>query len=254
VNLSIDEYAHRDSPLHRWDPRLKFLSLLALIFAFSVVNDLRLLPVILVCAVVTFSLSGIPITYLVTRLRYPGYFLLALVVLLPVISGSTIIARLGPIALRKEGLLGTLPIAARFMAILTVTLTLFGTTPFLTTVKVLRSFGLPALLTDVLLLAYRYLFELALDLEKINRAMRLRGWQTLKLNPNTAKTLSSVIGALLVRSYERSERVYRAMILRGYGHGGQVSYRFLHGPTDIAASCGTFLFALGLVTSQVLLQ
>ena len=45
MNLWIDEYAHLDSPLHRWNPRGKLLGLFALIFAFSLVSDVRFLPV-----------------------------------------------------------------------------------------------------------------------------------------------------------------------------------------------------------------
>jgi cobalt/nickel transport system permease protein len=47
VRTSLDEYAHLDSPLHSWEPRLKLLSLGALASTFAAVRDPRLLPMML---------------------------------------------------------------------------------------------------------------------------------------------------------------------------------------------------------------
>ena len=51
-------------------------------------------------------------------------------------------------------------IATRFLCILTVGLVMFGTGSFLGTLKAMRALGLPAILTDMALLAFRYLHEI----------------------------------------------------------------------------------------------
>ena len=48
-------------------------------------------------------------------------------------------------------------------------------------------------------------------------AMKLRGFQGDKLSYRNLRVLASLVGTLLVRSYEQSQRVYQAMRLRGYG-------------------------------------
>ena len=71
----LDEYAHLDSRLHHWEPRCKFVGLVALIFAFSFVQDLRLLPVMLTVTAGVYGVSRMPLSFLLTRLRAPGFFI-----------------------------------------------------------------------------------------------------------------------------------------------------------------------------------
>ena len=60
--------------------------------------------------------------------------------------------------------------------------------------------------------------------------------------------LAAVMGTLLVRSYEQSERVYKAMRLRGYGQGRSpnTQIRGWGQPTDLVAIglCATIALAL----------
>ncbi|MGB3128425.1 MAG: CbiQ family ECF transporter T component, partial [Dehalococcoidia bacterium] len=122
---------------------------MALIFAFSFVQDLRMLPAMVLVTALVYGISRLPVSFMLSRLRYPSFFLLAVVVLLPFLSGQTVVASIGPLDLRQEGLVAVLLIATRFLCILTVGLVMFGTASFLTTLKAMRSLGLPAILTDM---------------------------------------------------------------------------------------------------------
>ena len=247
--LGLDRYATLDSPLHRWEPRTKLTGLLALIFAFSAVRDWRLLPLMYAITIVIFGLSKLPGHFLRSRLKLPGYFIASIVLLLPFISGSTELLRLGPLALRAEGLLTALLIASRFVCIITVALVLFGTASFLTTIKALRALGLSEILADMILLTYRYLFEMADTLASMRTAIRLRGFDGHKLSRANLRTLASLIGSLLVRSYEQAEQVYKAMVLRGYGAGKIASDVFVTGAKDVsmcAVSIGLAITLLGI--------
>lgn len=231
MRLELDEYADLDSPLHRWHPQCKLIGLSILIGAIAFVEDIRLLPIVISLTAVLYWISGLPMSYWVSRVHYPGYFLLGIVGLLPFISGDTVLWQWGIITIRQEGCLAVLLISCRFLAIITLSLLLFGTAPFLTMVKAMRSLGLPSVLTDMLLLSYRYLYDIADNLGQMQQSMRLRGFRSgyavqaasqrrsLPFVPNlsTLRTLASLTGTLLVRSYEQSERVYKAMRLRGYG-------------------------------------
>ncbi|MBK8020998.1 MAG: cobalt ECF transporter T component CbiQ [Chloroflexi bacterium] len=217
MHLHIDEYAGLDSPIHRWNPRVKFTALFLLIIAFSLVQDLRLAPIMLAITAVLYAISNMPLHFLISRLRYPGFFLLALIVILPVFTGQTVIARLGPISIQSEGVEYMLLVVSRFVSILTMSLLIFGTTTFIVTVRTLRLIGIPPLLTDMLLLTVRYIFEFADMLSRMQRAMRMRGFEMSKLNRRGMSQLAGLMGTLLIRSYEQAERVYKAMRLRGYG-------------------------------------
>lgn len=255
MNLRADAYAHLDSLLHRWEPRYKFVGLMALIFAFSFVQDLRLLPAMVVVTVMLYAASRLPRSYLLARLRTPGPFLLIMSVMLPFLSGSTVLCQIGPLALRLEGCLELVRILVKFACILTVGLVLFGSGPFLITIKAMRGLGLPPILADMTLLAYRYLFEIGDDLSRMQTAMGLRGFGLHRFSSRRLSVLASLAGSILVRSYERSERVYHAMMLRGYGHATDSALDEFHsGYGDRVLTGSVWLVAMGFVVGEILMR
>ena len=253
MNLGLELYAYLDSPMHRWDARQKLIGLATLIFAFSLVQELRLVPVMLLITLIIFALSRLPWAYLWERLRYPGMFLLVVAVLLPLFSGQTILASFGPLSLRLEGFLAMIIMVTKSLSILTISLVLFSSAPFLTSLKAIRALGLPSILADMMLLSYRYFFEIGQDFSKMETAMWLRGFQIKAYDRRSLQSMAALAGSLLVRSYERSERVYKAMLLRGYGHApsSKVSEEFQARPPDLMATALVVVVALGLVLAQL---
>ena len=219
MKLALDQYAHLDSPLHHWPQPLKLIALGSLIFAFAFVETLTLLPVMFLITAILFGLSQLPLRFLISRLQYPGIFIAAVVLVLPLVSGETVLWEWGGLAIREEGLLSVLLIVTRFVCILTISLILFGTAPFLSSIKAMRALGLPTIIVDMTLLSYRYLESFGDTLTTMQRAMKLRGFNSHQFSPRNAKRLASLMGSLLVRSYEQSQQVYHGMILRGYRYG-----------------------------------
>ena len=74
MRLDLDEFAHLDSPLHRWDARYKLAGLGALLFAFSFVTDLWMLPAMIAVTAAIYRLSRLPAAFFWRRMRYPGFF------------------------------------------------------------------------------------------------------------------------------------------------------------------------------------
>ncbi len=243
-----------------WEARLKVPALLLLIFSFAFVRDLFLLPLLVVVAIITYAISGLPLKHLMSRVRLPGFFLLAMAVILPFWSGQTIIWQLGPLALRQEGLLGLLLIAVKFISILTVVIALFGTTSLPQLTVALRALGIPWLITDLLLFTYRYLYQLASDLRRMRTAARLRGFAGTSLS--ALKPLAFISGTMLVRSHEQSERVFQAMTLRGYGNSSlplplfrpfAVDYLLVAGAVSISAMLILLQFKIKACLSLLML-
>ena len=217
MKLILDRYAYLDSPVHRWQQSYKLIGLLSLIFAFAFVQNIWLLPIMVIVTTVLFSLSKIPFSFLIKRLRYPSWFILAVILFLPFVSGETPIFQLGFLTVKSEGCWQALLVSVRFFCILTVSLVMFGTAPFLSSIKAMRSLGLPKVIVDMSLLSYRYLEELSETLTTMQRAMKLRGFQPKGFSRRNLEVFSQLTGSILIRSYDRSLRIYQAMILRGYG-------------------------------------
>ena len=254
MKFILDQHAHLNSPIHRWDPRFKLIGFLLLIFAFSFVNDLYLLPAMALATLCIFAVSRIPVTFILNRLRYPSFFVFVVVILLPFISGSDVLFSIGPLDINQEGVEAAILISVRFFSILTLGLILFGTAPLLTSIKAMRSLGLPAILADMTLLTFRYLFEIGNYLHQMETALRLRGFNARRFSPRGFSTLAWLGGSILVRSYERSDWVYKAMIMRGYGHSTDISQSdFKSRPRDILGLGLVILTAIGFVTAQELI-
>ena len=248
----VDEYSHLGSPLHRWELRCKLIGFLVLIFAFSYVRDLAMLLAMIAVTGAIYIISKLPVSFMLRRLRYPSFFLLVVVLVVPFVSGQTIVMSLGPLDLRQEGLFSVLLIAVRFLSILTVGLVLFGTAPFINTIKAMRAFGMPAIMADMVLLSFRYLHEIGSDLRKMQVAASLRGFRHHRFSLRGLSVPAWLSGSILVRSYERSEWVYKAMLLRGYGHAGRHQNEFQIHARDIAILVIFLMVAAGFVTGDIL--
>ena len=254
MRSSFEGYANLSSPIHQWEQKSKIVALLSLIFAFAFVKELVLLPAMILVTASLYILSRLPLSFLLSRLRYPGLFIVGAILFLPFAVGNKIIFSIGFLEIRQEGCLLVGLITVRFICIFTVSLVLFGTAPFLSTIKAMRSLGLPNILIDMMLLAYRYLAELAEMLDKMQLAMKLRGFRFKNLNGRNLNTIASLIGTLLVRSYDRSVLVYQAMILRGYGYQkSNFKNKNKINKISYCASIITLIIAFSLIVAEFLI-
>ncbi len=254
MKFILDQHAHLDSPIHRWDPRFKLIGFILLIFAFSFVRELYVLPAMAMVTIVMLVISKIPGSFIMARLRYPSFFLLIGVILLPFISGSEVLFSIGPLEVNEEGVESALLISVRFFSILTLSLILFSTAPLMTSITAMRSLGLPSVLADMTLLTFRYLFEIGNYLHQMETALRLRGFKARRLSRRGFGTLAWLGGSILVRSYERSEWIYKAMIMRGYGQDTKIGQSgFRTSTRDVLVLVIVVLIASGFVVAQVLM-
>lgn len=99
------------------------------------------------------------------------------------------------------------------LCLLTIIL-LSNTTPFSEILSLLRRIGIPTLLITVLALTYRYLFVLVDEAARLRRARESRMFVIRR--SRVWLSLTSLMGQLFIRSTERSERIYTAMISRGW--------------------------------------
>jgi cobalt/nickel transport system permease protein len=110
-----------------------------------------------------------------------------------------------------------------------------------------------------MLLTYRYLHDIDQDWHTMQRAMHLRGfhfsqsktfWQGKPL-----VRLASLVGTLLIRSYEQSERIYQAMRLRGYGSSQSLGSRNPRGSFwDWSMLMSVLILAIAFVGAELALQ
>lgn len=161
--------------------------------------------------------SGLGFHALLRRLAAVEGFMLVLLATLPFsLPGETLFA-LGPLEASREGLLAALMIALKANAILLTLLALIGSLEPVVFGHTLARLGVPERLAHLLLMTVRQILLLNQELGRLRRAMRARAFVP-RSNAHTWRSYGYLVGMLLVRSLERSDRIRAAMRCRGF-HG-----------------------------------
>lgn len=196
----IDRYAGLDSPLHTLEPRTKLLAFVAMIIAVLCipVHSGPLFIAYFFVTAVLMGISQIPLDYILGR---------TLAILPFIVLASLAVPRKGYLAL------GILFVRAILCLLLLILLT--NTTKFVELLRGLRRLGCPQILVLNLSFLYRYLFVLT---EEVMRMKQARDCRRVAPAPfrREFRILSSMLGTLLIRSFERAERMHHAMLARGY--------------------------------------
>jgi len=79
----------------------------------------------------------------------------------------------------------------------------------------LHHLHLPGKLVNIFFLSTRYIPVIEMEKNRLLRAMKIRCFKAQN-NIHTYKTTGNLLGLLLLRSYERGEKIYRGMILRSF--------------------------------------
>lgn len=209
----METLACADSPLHRLDPRAKLITTLLFIVTVVSFGKYTLLAFIpfFIYPLALISLGGLPAGYFMKKVLLLAPFAILVGIFNPIIDRE-IIFHIGAVGI-SGGWVSFLSILVRFILTVTAALLLIALTGFNAVCASLTKLGVPRPFVVQLLFFYRYLFVLTDETEKLERARSLRAF-----NPKAMrlKVFISLIGHLLLRSLDRSERIYRAMCSRGF--------------------------------------
>ncbi|MBM3132536.1 MAG: cobalt ECF transporter T component CbiQ [Chloroflexi bacterium] len=216
----IDRYAGIDSLIHRLDPRTKLVTTLGFVLAVNLTPIQRWPAFALYFALiaVVIGLSRLPILFVLRRslVIIPFVFFIAVFNLFfkqgEQMAGFDVFG--WHLSITREGLdIFSSVMAKACLSILGLIL-LSSTTALPRLLKGLEQLGLPRVLVMILSFMYRYLFVLADEVLRMKQARDSRSFGARRMGQ--IKTVGNMIGTLFIRSYERAERVYAAMLARGF--------------------------------------
>jgi len=219
----IDKYSDGTSAIHRFDVRLKIvLSIATLICILSTPQAyMVLLAGYAALILLGWWAAHLPWKHLAQRIGIALPFV-ALIAL------GTLIA-----ADRDTRVLYFFFIVAKAALAIGVLSLLTSTTRFPQLLDGFAWFGAPRILTAVLAFLYRYLFILLDEGERLSIGRRSR--QLARRRALAWKSRAWMVGTLFLRSLERSERVYHAMLARGFSGSIRREAIVAHAsPTQIA--------------------
>ncbi|MFQ5966688.1 MAG: energy-coupling factor transporter transmembrane component T family protein, partial [Acidimicrobiia bacterium] len=138
---------------------------------------------------------------------------IAFAFLIPLVASGETVEVLG-VSVSREGLWGTWNIVAKATIGATASIVLAATTEITEILRGMAVLRVPAVLTSIAGFMIRYLEVVADELRRTRIAMTARGYDPRWLWQ--ARPIATSAGAMFIRSYERGERVYAAMLSRGY--------------------------------------
>jgi len=223
---AFDRYHHGHSPIHSIDSRVKVLVTLAFIISNALLPDGAWIAFALAWGFIltanVFSQLGIGFTFRRSFIALP--FALAAITVLFSIPGQAVSSfhfLMWNFTITDAGLLRFVSIVVRSWLSVQMAILLVAVTEFPKIVHALNHLRVPTIITVIISFLYRYLFVLADEVLRLLRARQARSAAVAGKNPGgsvmwRARIAGHMAGQLFLRSYERSDRIYNAMLSRGY--------------------------------------
>lgn len=222
-----------ESAVHRLDARVRIVVTALFACAVAPVQEFPPAAGALVVALAVFGATRLPVRALMRRLAPLNGMLVLLVLLLAIGGEAPRLSLLGPVSLSESGLFRGGLIVLKANAVLVVITALLGTIEPVALGHALESLRVPPKLTRLFLFTVRYLEVMRTEYLRLRRAMAVRGFQPA-FTPHTLRSLGYLVGVLLVRAFDRAERIQWAMKCRGFSGRYPVLHAERIGPRDWA--------------------
>jgi cobalt/nickel transport system permease protein len=203
------------SPVHRLDPRAKIAGLAGITLV-GVSTPPRYWPVLAACALALAAIAaaarvGPGVIWSRAKVVLPLVVFVA--VFVPFVRGGETVD-VGPLAMSRDGLTTFAAVSSKALIGTVSAVLLAATTSFPDVLHGLERMRAPRLLTLIAAFMYRYLFVIGGEARRMRVALAARGYRPR--HALQAAAIGRVATALFLRAFERGERVYVAMLARGY--------------------------------------
>ncbi|NPA94315.1 MAG: cobalt ECF transporter T component CbiQ [Thermodesulfobacteria bacterium] len=247
--MTCERMAKGESLLHLADPRVKIIAALVLSLELVFLECLLALIIALLCAILMLLITDIDKRLLAKRLAIVNVFLVFLWLVIPISTPGDSIFRWGPLNITDRGVFLCTLITVKCNAIVMFNIALLSTSSIFSLAHALDHLKVPPVLVQLFFFSWRYLHVLEEEYARIKRAALLRGFQPGS-NLLTYKTYANILGTLFVRSYDRGQRVYWAMVCRGFNGTFWLLSHFELKPRDFFLILWTLVLASSLIFLQ----
>jgi cobalt/nickel transport system permease protein len=214
-------------------------------FSIVLLNDVKVLLIAFISTIIIVVISKIPLLFILKRFKWVALFVFAVLIMLPFSTPGDIVSSYEFLSISKQGLLLAIMISLKAFSVMLLVFPMLSTMKFVTFIKTLEHFRLPNKLIQMIFFVYRYIFVVSNELQKTLRSVSSRntGKKSCMLHRHI---LSNIIGMILVRSYERGERIRNAMLSRGYNGNMKTLHPFRMTKKDLIKFSVAVMWALCL--------
>lgn len=211
----IDEIANNDSFIGALDPRAKIV----IVFLFSILAaasfQFPVLLWLLSLGILIVVLARVPVQELLRRLLPVNLLIAFLWLFLPFTFAGEPMLSLGPLTVTREGVFYATQITIKSNAMMLILIALVASTPIFSLGHAMHALGLPPKIVHLFFFTYRYIHVMYREYGRLVNSMKIRNF-TPANNLHTYRTIAYLVGMLLVRSFDRAQRVHNAMLCRGF--------------------------------------
>ena len=210
-----EPFAFGNSIVHRMDPRFRLLSagMLSIVVALS--RNFTVMTAAVLISLGLVVLAQLSARQVIKRILLVNFFVLLIWLIVPLTFQGPVAFTLGPLSIFETGIRMAAQITLKSNAILMILVALVATMNFSILGHTLNWLRVPDKIVHLLLMTYRYVFLIEQEYQRLICAAKIRGFRP-QTNLHTYRTYASIVGMLLVRSVVRAERVYNAMLCRGF--------------------------------------
>lgn len=208
---------HGKSHLHNLSPQLKILSTLLIVIsiAFSkIINPFQILSHALIVFLMI-RYSRIPLKIYLKRLTIDIPFILFALFLPFLSSGNNdVVMTILSFDVYRTGLLEMLAILFKATSGVSLGIVLTATTTNIEIIYGLQKLKLPSIIIAIMSFSIRYIDVFIDEFKRVKISMQSRGY--IEKGIKNLIPIAYASGAMLIRGYERGERVYLSMVSRGF--------------------------------------
>lgn len=208
----LDDLAKKETSIHRIHPVVKLLTIivyLTMIMSFGRYEIGSLLPFAFY-PILTFVFGELPAAPILKRILLVEPFIIGIGILNPVFDNYTVI--IGGMTISR-GWITFISIFIKCGLTVSASIILIATTGMDRLAEALRMLKVPKIFVLQLLLTYRYISVLIEEVFRMQRAYSLRTPDQKGIH---IRDWGSFVGQLILRTFERADRVYQSMKLKGF--------------------------------------
>jgi cobalt/nickel transport system permease protein len=234
--------------VQRIDPRLRIILAAGFAILTVALSTLPALFAALAGAAMLAILARLPPMMTARRMAGMEGFMLVVLAFLPFTVPGQVLVEIGPLTATAAGISRAIEIVLTANAIVLACLALVGTIEPVVLGHALARLRVPDKIVQMLLFTVRYIALLDEEFARLRLAMRARAFQACG-TMHTWRSFGWLFGMLLVRSFERAERILEAMKCRGFAGRYHVIDATRYGTVDLhfAVSVGFALTAIALI-------
>lgn len=244
-----EQFSAGESIVHGLDPRIKIIVAILFSVVVAVSSNFWALFTALAVSLSLIVLARLSAKTVFYRLLLVNGLILFLWLLIPFTFKGEALFTIGPLVGTREGVLYASQITVKCNAILLAMIALVATIPIFTLGHAMSQLHFPDKIIHLFLFTYRYIHVIFQEYHRLTNAMKIRGF-IARTNIHTYRSYAYLVGMLLVKSSDRAERVYEAMLCRGFSGRYYTLSRFSIKTGDILYLSLMLAAILGLVVLQ----